>query len=234
MKAGHGFPVRCAVAPGGAPIPLSIAWDRRSYSSNWPGPFAARIAGAAQKGPARRHAALGNAVHHGLGAERASHRRLDRCGNCARRCCAPVRRRSAVACLPTGRAVTDQLEQSRPVDQADVAAIGEPSRLFGETSRRHHKAASRAPCGHESSFAAGLSAQHSVAHALRSPGCCPILDEHELAPRLEGADGVIVLHWTLVLTAALGYFIVRVRNGPAYVADAYPFPDDNGAPKTRP
>jgi len=37
--------------------------------------------------------------------------------------------------------------------------------------------------------------------------------------------GVVVLHWTLVLTLALGCFIVRVMKGPAYVADAYPLPD---------
>jgi hypothetical protein len=36
--------------------------------------------------------------------------------------------------------------------------------------------------------------------------------------------GVVVLHWTLVLTLALACFIVRVMKGPAYVADAYPLP----------
>lgn len=36
--------------------------------------------------------------------------------------------------------------------------------------------------------------------------------------------GIVVLHWTLVLTLALGCFIVRVMKGPAYVADAYPLP----------
>ena len=46
--------------------------------------------------------------------------------------------------------------------------------------------------------------------------------------------GVVVLHWTLVLTVALGCFIVRVMKGPAYVADAYPLPDDSGASMTRP
>jgi hypothetical protein len=45
--------------------------------------------------------------------------------------------------------------------------------------------------------------------------------------------GVIVLHWTLVLTLALGCFIVRVMKGPAYVADAYPMPDDEGASTPR-
>jgi hypothetical protein len=46
--------------------------------------------------------------------------------------------------------------------------------------------------------------------------------------------GVVALHWTLVLTVALGCFIVRVMKGPAYVADAYPLPDDKGASMTRP
>ena len=36
--------------------------------------------------------------------------------------------------------------------------------------------------------------------------------------------GVVVLHWTMVLTLALACFIVRVMKGPAYVADAYPLP----------
>ena len=46
--------------------------------------------------------------------------------------------------------------------------------------------------------------------------------------------GVDVLHWTLVLTLALGCFIVRVMKGPAYVADAYPMPDGTGESMTRP
>jgi hypothetical protein len=46
--------------------------------------------------------------------------------------------------------------------------------------------------------------------------------------------GVVVLHWTLVLTVALGCFIVRVMKGPAYVADAYPLPGDNRTSMTRP
>ncbi len=33
--------------------------------------------------------------------------------------------------------------------------------------------------------------------------------------------GVIVLHWTLVLTLAIGCAIVILMKGPAYVADAY-------------
>jgi hypothetical protein len=33
--------------------------------------------------------------------------------------------------------------------------------------------------------------------------------------------GVVVLHWTLVLTLAIGCAIVMFMKGPAYVADAY-------------
>jgi len=39
--------------------------------------------------------------------------------------------------------------------------------------------------------------------------------------------GVVMLHWMLVLTLAIGCFIVRVMKGPAYVADAYPMPTPN-------
>lgn len=35
----------------------------------------------------------------------------------------------------------------------------------------------------------------------------------------------VMLHWTLVLTLAIGCFIVMVMKGPAYVADPYPLPD---------
>jgi hypothetical protein len=34
--------------------------------------------------------------------------------------------------------------------------------------------------------------------------------------------GVVVLHWTLVLTVAVGCAIVLIMKGPAYVADPYP------------
>lgn len=37
---------------------------------------------------------------------------------------------------------------------------------------------------------------------------------------------VLGLHWTLVLTVAIGAFIVMVMKGPAYVADAYPLPEE--------
>jgi hypothetical protein len=36
------------------------------------------------------------------------------------------------------------------------------------------------------------------------------------------AWGVVIFHWTMVLTLAIGCAIVVVMKGPAYVADAYP------------
>lgn len=36
------------------------------------------------------------------------------------------------------------------------------------------------------------------------------------------AIGVLILHWTVVLTVAIGAVIVMIMKGPAYVADAYP------------
>lgn len=34
--------------------------------------------------------------------------------------------------------------------------------------------------------------------------------------------GLIILHWTVLLTAGIAAFIVMMMKGPAYVADAYP------------
>jgi hypothetical protein len=38
---------------------------------------------------------------------------------------------------------------------------------------------------------------------------------------------VLVLHWTVVFTAALLCMIVMIAKGPAYVADAYPLIDSD-------
>lgn len=43
--------------------------------------------------------------------------------------------------------------------------------------------------------------------------------------------GVVALHWTLVLTVAVGCVVVMIMKGPAYVADAYP-PADRDTPLT--
>ncbi|MFN3887456.1 MAG: hypothetical protein ACK4MG_10885 [Aquabacterium sp.] len=39
--------------------------------------------------------------------------------------------------------------------------------------------------------------------------------------------GGMVLHWTLVLTVAIGCAIVMLMKGPTYVADPYPLPDSD-------
>lgn len=36
---------------------------------------------------------------------------------------------------------------------------------------------------------------------------------------------LLILHWTVVFTVAIGAFIVLVMKGPAYVADPYPMDD---------
>lgn len=41
------------------------------------------------------------------------------------------------------------------------------------------------------------------------------------------AVGAVVLHWTLVLTLAIGCAIVILMKGPAYVADAYELNDSD-------
>lgn len=42
--------------------------------------------------------------------------------------------------------------------------------------------------------------------------------------------GVVILHWTLVLTLAIGCFIVMLMKGPAYVADGYHLNERDPAP----
>jgi hypothetical protein len=45
--------------------------------------------------------------------------------------------------------------------------------------------------------------------------------------------GIVVLHWTLVLTLAIGCAIVMLMKGPAYVADAYPMEEPPRASETK-
>ena len=42
--------------------------------------------------------------------------------------------------------------------------------------------------------------------------------------------GLVVLHWTVVLTAGIAAFIVMVMKGPAYVADPYPLQESEDRP----
>lgn len=39
--------------------------------------------------------------------------------------------------------------------------------------------------------------------------------------------GLVILHWTLVLTVAIGCVIVMLMKGPNYKADSYPMPDSD-------
>ena len=47
------------------------------------------------------------------------------------------------------------------------------------------------------------------------------------------AISFVILHWIVVLTAAMTAFVVMVMKGPAYVADAYPLSDAD-RPRTPP
>lgn len=48
------------------------------------------------------------------------------------------------------------------------------------------------------------------------------------------AIALLILHWTVVLTVAIGAFIVLVMKGPAYVADPYPLDDYDPPPEAGP
>ena len=56
-------------------------------------------------------------------------------------------------------------------------------------------------------------------------------NEAPIAAQLSTTDiyaiSLIILHWTIALTVAIGAFIVLVMKGPAYVADAYPLEDSD-------
>jgi uncharacterized BrkB/YihY/UPF0761 family membrane protein len=55
-----------------------------------------------------------------------------------------------------------------------------------------------------------------------APGQLSGAAERELLLLTYRLIGLVVLHWTLVLTLAIGCAIVLLMNGPAFVADAYP------------
>jgi len=42
--------------------------------------------------------------------------------------------------------------------------------------------------------------------------------------------GIVIFHWSLVLTLAIGCAIVMVMKGPAYVADAYEMEESEASP----
>ena len=47
--------------------------------------------------------------------------------------------------------------------------------------------------------------------------------------RIYQLAGLMLLHWTLVFTVAIGCIVVMVMKGPAYVADPYP-PEERERP----
>jgi hypothetical protein len=57
-----------------------------------------------------------------------------------------------------------------------------------------------------------------------APGLPSAAQERDLLLVMYRLIGLLALHWTLVLTLAIGCVIVMVMKGPAYVADAYPPP----------
>lgn len=57
-----------------------------------------------------------------------------------------------------------------------------------------------------------------------TPEAASAAQDRELWLRIYQLLGLLLLHWTLVLTLAIGCAIVMVMKGPAYVADAYPPP----------
>ncbi len=56
---------------------------------------------------------------------------------------------------------------------------------------------------------------------LAAPETASPASERELTQWLYIAIGVVVLHWTLVLTAAIACVIVMLMKGPAFVADGF-------------
>ena len=57
-----------------------------------------------------------------------------------------------------------------------------------------------------------------------APGQPSAAEERDLLLLTYKLIGLVVLHWTLVLTLSIGCVIVLVMKGPAFVADAYPPP----------
>jgi hypothetical protein len=71
-----------------------------------------------------------------------------------------------------------------------------------------------------------------LAYGWAAPGQPTAAEERELLLLTYRLMGLVLLHWTLVLTVAIGCVIVMVMKGPAYVADAYP-PPEREQPTTR-
>ena len=68
---------------------------------------------------------------------------------------------------------------------------------------------------------------------LALPDSVDPLSDHAFMRLVYIMIGAVVVHLTAVGTLAIGFFIIMVMKGPAYVADAYPLGDrDTPAPAT--
>ena len=65
-----------------------------------------------------------------------------------------------------------------------------------------------------------------------APGQPSAAEERDLLLLTYQLIGLVVLHWTLVFTVAIGCVIVLLMKGPAYVADSYPPPGRGESPLT--
>jgi hypothetical protein len=76
----------------------------------------------------------------------------------------------------------------------------------------------------------GTAVPSGVALALwwMAPGQPTAAEERDLLLLMYQLIGLVVLHWTLIFTLALGCVIVLLMKGPAFVADAYPLPEREG------
>ena len=67
--------------------------------------------------------------------------------------------------------------------------------------------------------------------AVASPLFPPVALDSDVTRRRQFVDmlviATVVTHWTAVLTAAIGCFVVGVMKGPAYVADRYDLMDSD-------
>lgn len=58
-----------------------------------------------------------------------------------------------------------------------------------------------------------------------APARSPVAEDPALLLFTFQIVGLVVLHWTLVVTLAIGCAVVMVMKGSAFVADAYPLPE---------
>jgi hypothetical protein len=73
-------------------------------------------------------------------------------------------------------------------------------------------------------YGTGLPILVGLAFWLSAPGHPASAADGDLLLVIFRLIGVVVLHWILILTLAIGCAIVIVMKGPAYVADGYPPP----------